>query len=286
MKRTILALFALLALAPTSTIAAPVTVVDDAGTRVTIAAPPRRIVSVTPATTEMLFAVGLEGRIAGGTTSDDYPPAALKIARIGDWTPSYEKIVGVRPDLVVVDDIAEHAAVARLRSLHLTILVIRPTNLAAVEADLRLIGRATGTERGADIAVRSIEKKLKAAAAIASADQARPRVLPLIGRSPLFVAGGGTFIDDALVRAGGVNVAAGVHGYAQYSPEGVIAGRPDVLLASADDCRALASTPAFRAVPAVRTRRFVTIDPALLDRPGPRLADGVLALAKALHPHR
>jgi len=79
------------------------------------------------------------------------------------------------------------------------------------------------------------------------------------------------------------NSMAALHGYAQYSPEGVISGRPDAILASADDCRALAQTPAFRAVPAIRRKRFITIDPNLLDRPGPRLADGVLALAKALH---
>jgi len=263
--------------------AAPVTVVDDSGARVTIARPPHRIVSVTPATTEMLFAVGLEGRIAGGTTSDDYPPAARKITRIGDWTPNYEKIVGVRPDLVVVDDVAEHAAAICLRSLHMPVLIIRPVTLSAVEADMRLIGKATGNFAQAGAAVRAMEVKLKAAALIAAADHTHPRVLPLIGMNPLYVAGGGTFIDDAIARAGGVNVTAALHGYAQYSPEGVISGRPDAILASAGDCRALAQTPAFRAVPAVRRKWFITIDSNLLQRPGPRLADGVLALAKALH---
>jgi len=283
MNRTLLALLVASFLAFSAPSHAAVTVVDDSGARVTIARPPQRIVSVTPATTEMLFAVGLEGRIAGGTTSDDYPAAARKITRIGDWTPSYEKIVAVRPDLVIVDDVAEHAAAIRLRSLHMPVLIIRPLTLTAVEADMRLIGRATGNLSQANAAVRAVEAKLKQAAAIAAADHKRPRVLPLIGRNPLYVAGGGTFIDDAVVRAGGVNVAAGLHGYAQYSPEGVISGRPDAILASADDCRALAQTPAFRAVPAVRLKRFITIDSNLLQRPGPRLADGVLALAKALH---
>src|SRR5882724_3431635 len=101
MIRTMIAVFVASFLAFSAPSYAAVTVVDDSGARVTIARPPQRIVSVTPATTEMLFAVGLEGRIAGGTTSDDYPPAARKITRIGDWTPNYEKIVGVRPDLVI-----------------------------------------------------------------------------------------------------------------------------------------------------------------------------------------
>ena len=282
MIRTLIALLTLSILAAPS-IAAPLTVIDDAGTHLTIARPPQRIVSVTPATTEMLFADGLGARIVGGTTSDDYPPAAREITRIGDWMPNYEKIVGVRPDLVVVDDTAEHAAAARLRSLHIPVLVIRPTSLATVEADILLIGRATGTLSTARGVVRSMEAKLKQAASITAKSHAHPRVLPLIGRDPLFVAGSGNFIDDAVRRAGGINVAAGVHGYAQYSPEGVISSRPDVLLASSDDCQALAKNPAYRTVPAIRTHRFVTIDPALLDRPGPRLADGVLALAKALH---
>lgn len=265
---------------------AAVTVVDDSGAAVTFATPPQRIISLTPATTEMLFAIGDGPRVVGGTTSDDYPPAARKIARVGDWAPNYERVLALRPDLIVVDDIAEHDAVARLRSLHQTVLAVRPATFPAVEADIRLIGRATGVERGANAVVASMEAKVKEAEAIASGDSKRPAVLPVIAHDPLWVAGSGTFIDDAIRRAGGINTAASVHGYVQYSIEAVLAHPPDVILADQDDARALAHAPAFRSLAAIRAHRIVSIDPDVLQRPGPRLADGILLLAKALHPAR
>lgn len=289
MKKLGLSLLCALALTFTAVsllMAAPITVVDDGGATVTLPRPPRRIVSLTPAVTEMLFAVGAGPRVVGGTTADDYPPAALKLARIGGWSPSYEKIVAIRPDLAVVDDTAEAAAAVRLRSLHIPVLVIRPVTVAAIEADLTLIGRATGNAVGAGAAMRSMETKLREASTLARRDRARPRVLPLIGHDPLFVAGSGTFIDDAVRRAGGVNVAGSIHGYSEYSPEAALASHPDIILAGPDDVQALTQTPALRAMAAVRARRFALIDPALLQRPGPRIADGVLALARALHPGR
>jgi iron complex transport system substrate-binding protein len=286
MKKLALALLGLVA---TVTSASPrataaITVVDDSRTKVVLPHSPRRIVSVTPATTEILFAIGAGPRVVGGTTSDDYPPAARRIARIGDWTPNYEKVLSVHPDLIVVDDIAEHDAVARLRSLRQNVLVIHPSTLPAVENDIKLIGRATGCVRGANAVVAAMEKKIRTAAAIAASDHNRPRVLAVAGHDPLFVAGSDTFIDDGIRRAGGINTVADVHGYAQYSNEAIVARPPDVILAGPDDARALERSPAFRAVAAVRARRFISIDPALLERPGPRLADGILQLAQALHP--
>ncbi len=264
----------------------PITLTGDDGVRVTISRPPQRIVSLTPGTTEMLFAIGAGPRVVGDTTSCDYPEAAKRIAKIGGFTPIYEKVVASRPDLVIADSVAVSSAADRLRALHLTVLTIKPLSIAAVEADMKLLGKATGTTAGATAAIGVMESKLRTATSLVHTDPRRPRTLSVVGYNPLWVAGGGTFIDDAIQRAGGVNVAADVHGYAQYSEEQLLARAPEAILAGMADQRQILGKPAFRAVPAVRLRRMISIDSHLIERPGPRLADGVLELARALHPAR
>ncbi|MGO8669924.1 MAG: ABC transporter substrate-binding protein [Capsulimonadaceae bacterium] len=263
----------------------PVTLIDDGGARVGIPRAPRRVVSLTPGNTEMLFAIGAGPRVVGDTVACDYPPAAVKIAKIGGYQPNYERIVALRPDLVVADTVAQSTAADRLRGLHETVLAIRPTTVALVEADLKLLGQATGNEVGAAGTVAAMEHELDEAARLAMADPARPRVLAVVGHDPLYVAGGATFMDDAIRRAGGTNVAAHIRGYAEYSAEAALADAPDIILVGdPGDRDALRKMPALRTVPAIRMRAVVMIDPNLLDRPGPRLADGVLALARVLHP--
>lgn len=259
----------------------PMTVTDDTGARVTIKHLPRRIVSLAPGNTEMLFAAGCGPRVVGDTIFCDYPPAALGLAKVGDSRPNYEEIVALRPDLVVVDDIAQKSVAARLRSMGETVIALRPLNLPAIEADLRLIGTAAGSPAAAAATVARMDREIGAASAIA-AKGIHPRVLAVIGHDPLYVAGRGTFMDDAIVRAGGLDAVA-VRGYAEYSPESVIADAPDVILAGPDDQRALLANPAFRSVPAVRNHRFAAVDPGLLERPGPRITEGILQLAVAIH---
>jgi len=261
----------------------PTTLTDDGGTRLTIKSRPERIVSLTPANTEMLFAIGAGDRLVGDTTACDYPPAALKIAKIGGFIPNYERVVSLKPDLVVTDDIALRAAGPRLRALGEPVLGTRPTTIEAIEADLRLLGQATGCERGATAAVSHMESEMRAADAIVRADPRRPRVLAVIGIDPLWVAGRGTFIDDAIRRAGAVNSTSGVTGFVEYSEETVLTTPPDAIIASKADQRTLLTLPSLQAVPAIRNRRLVTLDPGLMERPGPRLAEGVLQLAQALH---
>lgn len=248
-------------------------------------ATPRRIVSLSPAMTEMLFALGLGKRVVGDTVYCDYPPAARKVAKIGDVNTNYEKVLALRPDLIVADAVANRVAVARLIQLRQPVLAVRATSILGVEQSLQRIGRATGTSHQANLVVAQMERKRRAAALLAAHDPRHPKVLLVIQANPLWTAGANTFMGDLVARAGGVNIGAGVNGYGAFSKEVVLANMPDVVIGDSAVQSAFRADPVFRALPAVRQGRFFSpSDPNLLTRPGPRLADGLLQLARALYP--
>lgn len=263
--------------------ASPRTARDVQGHTLTLAAPPRRIVSLAPGTTEMLFALGLGKSIVGDTTYCDYPPAARQIAKIGDMRVNYEKVIALRPDLVVAAD-ANNATIPRLRQLGLPVFVIAPTSYAAVELSLHDLGQLTQTDAQARQAVARMQAARAFARRIVRQDSRRPLLLPVIGVGPLYVAGSGTFIGDLIAQAGGQNTAAAIGGYAPYSKELALAHPSDIILADKASQAVLEADPVLRNLPAVRARRFVFIDPNILNRPGPRLADALRLLTRALHP--
>ena len=248
------------------------------------AAPPKRIVSLSPGTTEMLYALGLGKSVVGDTVYCDYPPAAKTIAKIGDVNTSYEKVLALQPDLVVADGTANARAVARLLALHLPVLAVSPTSLTAVETSLRQIGARTGTAKQANAIVSQMEHKARLAAKIAEADKRpRPRVLVVIQAGPLWTAGRGSFMDDLITRAGGINIGRAVNGYGPFSKEQALASAPDVILGDASAAAAFRTDPLLRRLPAVTHGRVYSLPADLTSRPGPRLADGLVLVAQALH---
>lgn len=144
------------------------------------AAAPRRIVSLAPGTTEMLFALGLGPRVVGDTVYCDYPPAARGITKIGDVNVNYEKVLSLHPDLIVASD-ANHSAAIRLQQLHQPVLLISPTSYLATEQSLLQIGAATGTQARARHLVAQMEAVRKSVALRAARDRRRPRVLAMLG---------------------------------------------------------------------------------------------------------
>ena len=244
---------------------------------------PRRIVSLAPGTTEMLFALGLGKAIVGDTMYCDYPPAARHVAKIGDVNINYEAVLALKPDLIIASDANKSAAV-RLRALHQPVFAIAPTSFASTEASLLLLGQVTGAERQARAVVGQMEAKRLTARKIAARDtNHHPRVLVVVGLHPLWTAGSGTFIADIISESGGVD-AATVPQYAPLSEETVLADPPDMIMADPSDAAALRADPILRSLPAVRAGRFLSVDSNTINRPGPRLADALLQVAHALHP--
>ena len=141
--------------------------------------------------------------MVGDTAYCDYPPQARRVAKIGDVRANYERVVALRPDLVIGDVVATSASVTRLSQLRLPVFAVRPDTLNGVEQSIRQLGQITGTSHQARLVVAQMEAKRHKAEALVIHDPRSPRVLIVIGTNPLFMAGRGTFLDDIVTEAAG-----------------------------------------------------------------------------------
>lgn len=262
-------------------------------TRAAAAEAPRRIVSLTPAVTEIVFALGLGDRLVGVSTYCDHPPAAAAIERVGTFVaPAVERIVAVRPDLVIVEpNVGNRNPVESLRDLGLAVMVVDAETIAAAKAAFVAIAARLGVpERGAALVAR-VEGEIAAVVAQLGAAPLR-RTLFVVGRSPLIVAGSGTLQDELLRLARAENVgAAGGAGWPHLSLEHAVAAAPEVVIdASMGDETAAAEAVAFWArytsVPAVRDGRVLVYGAGEVFRPGPRLGTALAGVARLVHPER
>jgi iron complex transport system substrate-binding protein len=259
---------------------------------------PRRIISLIPAVTEMLFAIGAGPRVVAVSSFDTYPADVKQLPRVGALLdPNVERILSLKPDLVVVyatqKDLKEQLARAGI-----PVFDYRHAGLAGVATTIRALGERTGSDAKAGEVVNGIEQGL-AGIRQRVAGRPRPRVLLVFGREPgtlrgIYASGGVGFLDDMLRIAGGDNVFADVKREAvEASSELVLSRRPDVIL----EIRAQAEAPApekvkadldawnaLASVPAVRDGRIALLTDDRIVIPGPRVVEGTLTLARALHP--
>jgi len=266
---------------------AAATLIDALQRSVTVPDHPQRIVSLVPSVTEVLFALGVEDRIVGVTRFCTYPPAARNKPSIGDYAdPGLEAIALQQPDLVIMSAATSSSGLlARLEALEVPVYITYPRSIAETISTIRNLGELVGEpERGAQLA-----GKLKLAidkVAAATANLPKPKVLLCVEIRPLTVAGPGTLADDLIRIAGGVNVVPpGPGRYPTWGIEAVLSADPELILVSPhpgqpDPDTFFAGWPELRAV---RNGKIVTINPDWVSRPGPRLALGLAAVAKALH---
>ncbi len=243
----------------------------------------QRVVSTSASTTEALFAIGAGARVVGRSRYCDYPPEALSLPSIGGYTdPSLEAILGLRPDLVV--GARGPLGVGLVRTLEergIATWFPETENFEQIVAMIEGLGTRTGTDGSK---VTSAMRARRAAIETALASAKRPRVLLVFEKKPISVAGPGSFPDEMLRLAGGVNALADGARYATISMEKTIALDVDVIL---DAEMGGAPTPfdaTWDAVRAVREKRVVRIADERVLRPGPRVLDGVATIARALHP--
>ena len=273
----------------------PVTVTDDRGKQVQIKAAPQRIVSTAPSNTEILFALGLDARIAGVTTNCNYPEAAKAKPKIGGFRPTLEPIVGQQPDLVVAIQGTPPDVVSGLEGLNVPVLVLNPPTFDGVLANIRLVGRATGTVSDAERLVTQMQKSWNEIADRARTAQTKPRVFYEVdGTNPasVFSAGAGTFIDAMIATAGGVNVVAQLvpgQQYPQVSSEALIQANPQLIVLGdapfGQSYDTVAARPGWSAIEAVQKKAVVGLaDPDVTSRAGPRLVQGLDLVARAIHP--
>jgi len=258
---------------------------------------PRRIISLVPALTEMLFAIGAGPQVVAVSSFDTYPPAVARLPKVGALLdPDVERVLALTPDLVAV--YASQTDLKRqLARASIAVFDYRHAGLADVFTTMRALGTRTGHATGADEVARGLEQRIGAVRERVAAGP-RPRVLLVFGREAgslrnVYASGGRGFLHDMLTAAGGVNVFAEVaQESVQATTELVLARAPDVILelherpdwTAADTAAAQALWSRLAAVPAVTAGRVLVLAGEGLVVPGPRVAAAVERLADALHP--
>ena len=276
---------------PTAPPAFPVTLTDDAGTSLTIESQPARIVSLTPDATETLFAIGAGSRVVGKVQDPaKFPPEAASIPEVATFAGvDVEKIVALQPDLVVSGGtrLSQGAAVEQLRKAGIDVLVSYPTTIDGGLASIRRIGQAVGLAAEAAHLADSIRTRLDGLAAAAAKAASRPRRFYEIDVT------GGIFTPPAdsifgeMFRLAGATPISGNASYS-ISLEQLVAADPEVIVlgdgAYGVTPAAVKARDGWGGMTAVKAGRIVAVDDIVITRPGPRLAEGLLALIKAIHP--
>jgi len=260
-------------------------VTDNLGRMVPVPRRALRIISLSPTATEILYAVGAGNRLVADSTRCNYPPDALSLPHLDGVSPSHEKLIALHPDVIIVSDqtLTSERADQLAAQYGAPVYVLAAANYAGAEADIVRLGEAFGD---ADLAKRIAANMQAEADKVKRTVAARPkpRVFVVIWESPLMTAGGGSYFDDLIGLAGGVNVAHAEDKYPQYSIERLVADDPDVILTQTEGgAQSLAVLRPLR-LRAMREGRVYAVPDDWTDRPGPRLALGLRAIAKFIHP--
>ncbi|HEU5287920.1 MAG TPA: cobalamin-binding protein [Candidatus Limnocylindria bacterium] len=267
----------------------PVTVADFQGRSVSVASRPSRVVSVGPSITEFLFALGAGDRVVGVDDFSDQPAAAAKLEKVGGVKVNIEKVVALRPDLVLSVKFSD-GTIERLAGAGIPVLVVDPQTIGDVTRTAILVGRAVGAD-GERLALQIDQRLQQVRAAVAGATT-KPRVFHEVDASDPakpFTVGPGSYIHDLIAIAGGVNVAANAgSAYPQISLEEIVRADPEVIVLGDADYGTtvdqVGARPGWSGMAAVRNKKVFPISDSLVSRPGPRVGDAAEAYARLLHP--
>lgn len=274
-----------------------VTVTDDLGRIVSISNAPQRIVSLSPSNTEILFALGLGDRVVGVTKYCSYPPEVEslkdsgKAEVVGGYVdPDFEKILSLRPDLVLASQTHSNGAVSLLDKVGIPTFVVDSNNLSSIILSIEKVGKITGKADDASALVAQMQSRIKAVSDKVSS-LPKTRVLYIVWHDPVQTAGAGTFEDEIIERAGGVNIFHDLSGYAQVDPEAIAVRNPEAIIAcsgmgtGADKPLQWAETErGLNQTDARKNDRIYQAEGDLITRAGPRIVDGLEMFAKFIHP--
>jgi iron complex transport system substrate-binding protein len=269
-------------------------IVDGLGRQVTISAIPQRIVSLAPSNTEILFALGLGDKVVGDTEYCNYPEAAKIKPKVGGFsTVDIEKVVSLRPDLVLATQIHDKTAIPALENLGITVVALTPDSLNDVLDSVKLVGKITGQDKEASELVKDLSTRIKEITDKTqklSPDQ-RPRVFYVTWHDPLMTAGTGTLSNNVISQAGGQNIASDITGDKAIDLETVINRDPEVIIVSVgmgtgEDLpwQYIKSESRLKNTQAMLTGRVYKIDGDLIHRPGPRIVEALEQMAQFIHP--
>ena len=260
--------------------------IDDFSDTLTLRTTPRRIVSLNPATTELFFALGAGDRLVGRTHFDLYPTAAQAIQDLGNAIqPNVEAILGVRPDLVTLyASNSNRDAAVRFHAAGVPTLTLRIDHIADFRRAVGILGRVIGDTARAAIVVDTVTRTLDR---VRAAMQGVPKLSAFwkAWDSPVIAIGGGSFLSELVDIAGGRNIYGDDPRPAfDVTIEDVVRRDPDVVFAGPESGARMRAAPAWRALRAVREGRVLIIDTMLVGRPGVRLGEAAVSIARLLHP--
>ena len=267
----------------------PATLVDFQNRSVTVPARPERLVSIGPSITAFLFALGAGPRVVGVDDFSDEPAEAATREHVGGIKVNFEKVVALKPDLVFSVKFSD-GTIEKLQSASLNVLVVDPQSVSDVAKTATLLGKAVGAD--GETLARGIQQRVDIIKTKIATTTSRPRVYHEIDASDpakIFTVGPGSYINDLIEIAGGANVAARASSaYPQLSAEEILRSDPEIIVLAADAYSSkpadVVARPGWSIIAAVKGNRIFTIDPNLINRPGPRVGEAAEAYAKLVHP--
>ena len=263
----------------------PVIVTDMDGIPLRLESSPRRIISLSAGTTELLYSLGAGDRIIGVTDECNYPPRVKQKDKVGGMYLDFEKIVTSRPDLVVAEVTLRPREVKKLRRLGLPVLAVRSDNYSDFLRSFEIMGRALGCSGIARKMASKLDGDIKSIMGCKDCTtRNRPRVFVEIWDRPLMTAGGDTFINFVINSAGGENVFKDTRGYPQVNPESLILRDPQVIILTTSTVEELKSRRLYRSIQALRNGRVYRINPDILARPTTRLYKACRILNRWFYP--
>lgn len=268
---------------------AGISILDDFGNEIKLEAPAQRIISLAPSNTEILFAVGAGDKVIGVTTFDDYPEEVLQIEKIGDFNGmNLERIIELEPDLVINYGEGITEETQRLVEAGIQIAGFEPESIEEIVETIKRVGILTG--KVAESETLAGEMLKKEAELIGMVQGLKKKtVFYEIWHEPLMAAGPGSFVDQLIQLAGGINVAGDAESeYPQFDLEQLIERNPQVYLTANDlpekTVESIKSRPGYENIEAIKSDQIYLLNGNIMSRPGPRIIEALELLIKAIHP--
>ncbi|MGG3925640.1 ABC transporter substrate-binding protein [Metabacillus fastidiosus] len=271
----------------------PLTLKDGLGNEVTIEAKPEKIVSLIPSNTEVTYALGMGDAVVGVNDFDNYPEEVKDVEKIGGMEFNVEKIVSLKPDVVLADVSNDKAGLQQLKDAGLTVVAVpAASSFDAVYDSIRFLGKVTGTTEEADKIVEDMQKDLAVIKEKAETikEEDKKKVFAEVSPAPdIYTAGKGSFMDEMITVIGAKNVVDVAEPWPSFTEEKAVALKPDTIILTygyytENAVEQVLARKAWQDVPAVKNKQVFDIHSDKVVRPGPRLIEGVEELAKAVYP--
>jgi iron complex transport system substrate-binding protein len=268
----------------------PRTFVDDAGRKLYVAKVPQRVVSLAPSITEMLFALGLDEQVVGVTEFCDFPAGAAGKPKVGYANPNLESLIALRPDMIVAPREFHRANVlAKLDELKIPVFLLEATSLENIFSHIHQLGRIFDRSPTAHAMTQAMRQRM--VEIIGRAEHLpRTRVLYVINSQPLISVGPGSYIHQMIGLVGGINIASGASAaYPRLTMETVLKEDPEILIFPRGSVETVPRSEQqewrrWTTLTAVQQNRLREVSANALNRPGPRVMEGLEELARVIHP--